>query len=213
MEQFNAAANGAVLYVNCNQQRLSEQMSKTLLGRIDSLSAVIGDSRDSRSTKAQLLERAVTYAATQDFAAAISDLTAYVQLDSTSSLGYWQRAVCQSLSNEFNSAQGTDVKISVAKAIDDFKKAIELSPQNAYLYYDLGNADAAQGDYMNAESQYLKAVSVDHNLAEAYYNLGLTYLRQAKRSEAFSSLSKAGELGLYDAYSVIKRNAATDNKK
>ena len=66
---------------------------------------------------------------------------------------------------------------------------------------------------MNAESQYLKAVSVDHNLAEAYYNLGLTYLRQAKRSEAFSSLSKAGELGLYDAYSVIKRNAATDNKK
>ena len=84
--------------------------------------------------------------------------------------------------------------------------------QSARDLIRMGNKAYRAGQYGDAETLYLKSLDKSPSF-EAYYNLGLTYLRQAKRSEAFSSLSKAGELGLYDAYSVIKRNAATDNKK
>ena len=42
-------------------------------------------------------------------------------------------------------------------------------------------------------------------MAEAYYNRGLLYYSQGDKKSAAKDLSKAGELGLYDAYSVIKR--------
>jgi len=42
-------------------------------------------------------------------------------------------------------------------------------------------------------------------LAEAWYNRGLAKIYAKKVSEGIEDLSKAGELGLYQAYSVIKK--------
>ena len=53
---------------------------------------------------------------------------------------------------------------------------------------------------------HTRAIEKDPNLAEAWYNRGLTYLANKQQQEAISDLSKAGELGLYSAYSIIKRN-------
>ena len=49
------------------------------------------------------------------------------------------------------------------------------------------------------------AISIDPNLAEAYYNRGMTLLKSGDRKAGIADLSKAGELGLFDAYSVIRR--------
>ena len=42
-------------------------------------------------------------------------------------------------------------------------------------------------------------------MAEAWYNRGLARLYSSQQQEGISDLSKAGELGLYTAYSVIKK--------
>jgi hypothetical protein len=48
-------------------------------------------------------------------------------------------------------------------------------------------------------------VQLDANIPETYYNRGLVYIYMGKTAEGIAELSKAGELGLYDAYSVIKK--------
>ena len=76
---------------------------------------------------------------------------------------------------------------------------------NAYLFYNRANGYAKQEDYPHAIEDYTRAISFDPNLAEAYYNRGLARLATKHDTEAISDLSKAGELGLYTAYSIIKR--------
>ena len=42
-------------------------------------------------------------------------------------------------------------------------------------------------------------------MAEAYYNRGICLIKQNRQDEGIADLSKAGELGLYTAYSLIKK--------
>ena len=52
---------------------------------------------------------------------------------------------------------------------------------------------------------YDKAIELDPKLADAYYNRGLTHIYLGNNRLGIQDLSKAGELGLYAAYNVIKR--------
>ena len=89
--------------------------------------------------------------------------------------------------------------------LGDLSDAIQLAPQNAYLYYNRGNLYAQRNDYQRAIDDYTKAIELEPELAEAYFNRGLVRIRAKKSSEAVADLSKAGELGVYQAYSIIKR--------
>ena len=60
-------------------------------------------------------------------------------------------------------------------------------------------------DYRAAIVDYDRALELDPNLAEAYYNRGLTHIFLGNNQQGVEDLSKAGELGLYSAYNVIKR--------
>ena len=172
---------------------------------IDSLSVRIDAIKDLNREKGLLVQRAVAYTVTQNFDAAINDLTAYVQQDSTLVMAYWQRAVCQSLMNEFAQSQGVESKLKALSAIDDFSRALKLNPANAYILYDRANVYAARKEYKKAVDDYTQAIALDANLAEAYYNRGLVFLYSGEHEKGIEDLSKAGELGLYDAYSVIKK--------
>ncbi len=63
-----------------------------------------------------------------------------------------------------------------------------------------------RNDLPHAIDDYTQAIRLDANLAEAYYNRGLALLASHRDAEGIADLSKAGELGLYNAYSIIKRN-------
>ena len=151
-----------------------------------------------------LIQRAIAYSVIQNYDAAIDDLSAYILTDSLSAIPYWQRAVCQSRMNEFNASQGTDVKLQTARVLADLSKAIRID-ESAYLYYNRGNVYAQSADYVHAIEDYTKAISLDPHLAEAYYNRGLAHFALKHQQESVADLSKAGELGLYTAYSIIKR--------
>jgi hypothetical protein len=50
-----------------------------------------------------------------------------------------------------------------------------------------------------------KAIEIEPEFAEAYYNRGLTKIYLDDLDGAAVDLSRAGELGLTSAYNVIKR--------
>ena len=83
--------------------------------------------------------------------------------------------------------------------------SITASAQNVMR----GNFHAARKDYQLAIDDYTKAIELDSRLAEAYYNRGIIRLENTHTKNAgIADLSKAGELGIYDAYGVIKRKTA-----
>ncbi len=195
------------LFITCYPKHLSEQESKMYFAMVDSLTALIQDSKQIKEVKGYLLQRAVAYTVTQNYDAAIHDLDTYLHEDSTSSIAYWQRAVCQFMMNNFNVSKGIDIQLKAANTLDDFNQAIRLDTKNAYLYYNRANFYAAKKDYKLALDDYNKALALDNQLAEVYYNCGLVQLKLGNRTKAIVNLSKAGELGIYKAYSLIKKNS------
>lgn len=202
---FNESSGSRPLYVSCDQSKLNEEGMQQSFAYIDSLSTAIDATKSTVDVKSLLLLRAIAYCAIQNFDSAIDDLGIYLQIDSTSSLAYWQRAVCQAKINEFNASQGTNTDLQTANVLGDLSDAIRLAPRNAYLYYDRGNLYALRRDYQHAIDDYTRAIMLEKNLAEAWFNRGLARIYLKKTSEGIEDLSKAGELGLYQAYSVIKK--------
>ena len=64
-------------------------------------------------------------------------------------------------------------------------KISEVYPNDAEVYYKLGNAYAKKNMYTTAIPQWEKAVGIDPTLVNACYNLGLVYqkARQAGRGD------------------------------
>ena len=133
----------------------------------------------------------------------IKDATPYVQRDTTSAVALWMRAFIQAQQDS------SDVPLMTARLLENLTGAINLAPANAYLHYDRGNAYVRCMEFQHAIEDYTRAIQLDPNLAEAYYNRGLARLALKQQAEAIRDLSKAGELGLYQAYSIIKRQQKT----
>ena len=206
VEKLNAQLPaGSQINIICNQSTLSEASMRRYFNRIDSLTQQIGRQSNEQQMLTILFQRAIAYSVIQNYDAAIDDLTTYILTDSLSAVAYWQRAVCQSRLNAFNASQGTDIKLQTARVLADLCQAIRLD-ESAYLYYNRGNVHAQRADYVHAIDDYTKAIALDQNLAEAYYNRGLAHLALKHQQESVADLSKAGELGLYQAYSIIKQS-------
>ena len=205
VDAFNQTSGSHTVYLSCEQRNLSEVHMKRTFAYIDSLSNVIDQTKVTSKVAPLLLLRAIAYATIQNFDNAIDDLSICLQIDSTSSLAYWQRAVCQAKINEFNASEGTNVDLKSANVLGDLSDAITLAPHNAYLYYNRGNLYAIRRDYQRAIADYSQALKLNQDLAEAWFNRGLAKIYAKHVDEGIEDLSKAGELGLYQAYSVIKK--------
>ena len=60
-------------------------------------------------------------------------------------------------------------------------------------------------DYRGALVDYDKAIELNKDFAEAYFNRGLTHIFLGNNKQGITDLSKAGELGIVSAYNIIKR--------
>ena len=89
--------------------------------------------------------------------------------------------------------------------LTDLRRVIELAPTFAYAYYNLANLYVKSGDTSSAMANYSKAIELNPSFAESYFNRGLLFYSEGKVREGTRDLSRAGELGLYKAYSLIKR--------
>ena len=91
-------------------------------------------------------------------------------------------------------------------AADSFRRCTTEAPQFAEAYYNYACTLAMQGKYKEAIDNFTIAISKKTNFALAYYNRGILHIYTENQPAAESDLSKAGELGVYQAYSIIKQS-------
>ena len=90
------------------------------------------------------------------------------------------------------------------QVIDDYNKSIQLAPRFVYSYYNRANTKIQNKNYEGAINDYNKAIFLDNEFARAYFNRGLTYIYLQQTTKGCIDISKAGELGMDEAYTVIK---------
>ena len=87
----------------------------------------------------------------------------------------------------------------------DYDKVLELDPTFSCAWFNRANMLCVQKDFSTALTNYTKAIEIDNDFAEAYFNRGLTYLFIGETEKGTADLSRAGELGIYQAYNLLKR--------
>jgi len=92
--------------------------------------------------------------------------------------------------------------------IADYTKTISLDPDFYYAYFNRAYARFLSGDAWGAIDDYSKVINMKPELSDAHYNKGLILLFLKMNTTACTHLSKAGELGLKEAYIVIGRYCA-----
>ena len=107
--------------------------------------------------------------------------------------------------------ESRDIRLTDYELIKrDYDMVIQQNPAFVYAYYNRGNIRFIQRDYRAAITDYNEAIVRDPEFAEAYFNRGLSHLFLGDVNQGIANLSKAGELGLLNAYSIIKRMTATN---
>ena len=91
------------------------------------------------------------------------------------------------------------------EALQDFDKVLSLNPRVVYAWFNKGNIYYEAKDFTSAMQCYTEAIKIDPDFGEAYFNRGLAYLNAGNKNQAFSDLSKAGELGVLPSYNILKR--------
>ena len=179
--------------------------------------------REGENVARVLFARAIEFAIVQDYASAIEDCTRALTLsgldDTMQAIMYfcqanWRyRLLEYQLSNSLtsNSVSGLTSNSEAIYAsafrlmLMDYDQVIRRLPDFAYAYYNKANILCRQKDYEAAIRHYDDAIRVDPDFAEAFFNRGLTYIYIGKHQEGLQDLSRAGELGIYQAYNIITR--------
>ena len=99
------------------------------------------------------------------------------------------------------------------EAIEDMQKAAELVPNLPYAYYNLGNLYCLSSELINSIDNYTKAIDLYPYMGDAYFNRGLVLIYLKDKEKGCIDLSRAGELGVQDAYGVIKKYCEQENEQ
>lgn len=217
VEQINRRRQlPAELLITSAEQPLDEEQIAFHFKDIDEQTARFADDE---GTAIYRFARGLDFYLVQDLDEAVDDYTQSLVEDGGLWIAYFNRAVAMykqieleravvntDLSVEEQQAGSASIRLSEFQVIlSDINKAIDLAPDFAYSYYNRGNILSHLKDYRAAIVSYDEAIRLDASLAEAYYNRGLTYIYIGENQKGIADLSKAGELGLYGAYNLIKR--------
>ena len=86
-----------------------------------------------------------------------------------------------------------------------YKALHRLLPGVPYIYFNLGNLYCLSSKFVDSVDSYTKAIGVFPYMGDAYYNRGLVLIYLKDKEKGCIDLSRAGELGVADAYSVISK--------
>ena len=134
---------------------------------------------------------------TIDYTSIIADFDSLVS-EKSLSIAYFNRG------NAKLALQNSDY---LESAINDFTKAFQEDNSLVYALYNIGYIHLVQKEFKKAIEYFNKAIEINPDFAESYYNRGLICIYQGKTEQGREDLSKAGELGLYGAYNILRRYA------
>ena len=156
------------------------------------------------------LSRAMEFAIVQDYTSAIDDCTRAVLIadKELEPLLFFCRANWRYRLLEYQRAigeQDATANMDFDIMLRDYDQVLRLQPDFVFALYNKANILCAQKEYKDAIDYYTRAIRLDADFAEAYFNRGLTYIYTGENEKGLADLSKAGELGIYQAYNMITR--------
>ena len=214
--EYNAKRGDARPLLLTNKERaLSGSEVEIHFEHIDEISKYVTDGDDDCAAR---LERAIDYYLVQDVEAAMADADKAVSVSQGTWVPYFVRAFIRYKQLELERLNANEDKPDFAPKHNSFlpdldyrlvksdlDRVIELQPSFAEAYFNRANVSAKLNDFKSAIVDYTTAISLNDCFAEAYYNRGLAKIYTGNTQDGVSDLSKAGELGMYQAYSIIKR--------
>lgn len=220
------------LRITNREAALNERQIQEHFSSIDNLSKQIADRPRDPSL---YFARAIDYMLVQDFASSIEDYNKVIELKPEfAALAYFDQAVVYSKQAESKISNSEIDKVSEKKELAalggvkkdvniasvatvsadkmdydvilrNYNKVIELNPEFIYAYFNRAEIRYKQQDFRAAVLDYNEALRRDPEFAEAYYNRGLARFQLNDKNRALEDMRKAGELGIVEAYSIIKR--------
>ncbi|MBR3678432.1 MAG: tetratricopeptide repeat protein [Alistipes sp.] len=216
VEDFVEELKNPMLAVSCRESTIAPDSLMAINRRLK------GEARGEVSF-AQLFQLAISESLVKQYTNAVNSYTAAITLSPTNPFVYLNRAATQAEMIDFissidNAYQRISIESDPARqlhnrstrtynyddAIADLTKAIKLYPGFAYAYYNRANLLALSGQLPEAYDDYTKAIELNPNFAEAYYNRGLIQIYMKDTHKGCLDISKAGELGIEEAYEVLR---------
>jgi tetratricopeptide (TPR) repeat protein len=217
-EDFLKRLDNPLLTISCRESNLLPDSIVAINRRMKS------KVRTSNATFEELFQLAISESSVKQYTNAVNTYTSAIQIAPTNPFVYLNRATTQAEMIDFiSSIESAYQRISIEsdparqlhnrttrtynydEAIADLTKAIKLHPGFAYAYYNRANLLALSGKLPEAFEDYTKAIELNANFAEAYYNRGLIQIYMKDTRKGCLDISKAGELGIEDAYEVLKQ--------
>ncbi len=159
--------------------------------------------------------RAMDYVTLKDFSSALADLDAVISAQPDFAPSYLMRAAVRYRMQE--AGRGTVLVDADATALNaqgalvleqimaDLDRALELNPRMAVAHYNRGVVLLRLGAWADAIDAFTRAIDIDPSLGPAYFNRGFARFSQGNRDEAVADISRAGQLGVHAAYSLLKQ--------
>ena len=215
VEELNALRGGRPLLLTNRERALTGSEADYHFAHINEVSGSITDAdSDVRARR----ERAIDYYLVQDMHSAMDDVDRAIEAAPGDWSLFFIRAFVRYRQLEAGAMEATGNSNAVISKQDallstldyslvraDFDRVIELQPAFAEAYFNRANISVKLKDYKAAIADYTTAISLNDRMAAAYYNRGLAKIYTGNTEGGVADLSKAGELGLFQAYSVIKR--------
>jgi tetratricopeptide (TPR) repeat protein len=192
------------------------------------------DARMARETEhtgqswSALFKHALTQSLVKQYTNSINSYTAAIELNPTNPFLYINRSTTRAEMIDFiNSIESSYQRIAVDadpanklratttrtydydEAIADLNKAAKLIPELAYIYYNRANLLVASDKLPEAFDDYTRAIELNPYFGEAYYNRGLIQVYMKDTRKGYLDISKAGELGITEAYQWLNRHTLT----
>ncbi|MDY0083702.1 MAG: tetratricopeptide repeat protein [Ignavibacteriaceae bacterium] len=124
---------------------------------------------------------------------AIDNYSKALVLDTTDGIPYYNRANEKMILND------------ISGAIEDYKKSLEIDSLNTNTMFLLAEIQSKAGDLSGAIVNYNSILKIDSTSAKGFYLRGISLLSLNDDDNACTDLKKAGELGYFDAYEMIKK--------
>lgn len=180
----------------------------------------------SKGREMQFFAKSVLDSWNNRFNSALVYIERAIEENSQEAFYYLNRGVIQSEMIEFTASVGNNVQMlsldntgatrarvqdknyrnyDYSSAIADMQRAAELLPDFPFAQYNLGNLYCLSGDLPESITRYNRAVELFPFFGDAYYNRGLVLIYLKDKEKGCIDLSKAGELGVAEAYGVIKK--------
>ena len=159
--------------------------------------ALLTQQMDEHPTAELYFARAMEFAIIMDYASAIDDCTKAVVIANDQ----LEPMICFCRANWRYRLEEVDYELMLR----DYDQVIRLQPDFVFAWYNKANILCAQREYKQALTYYDKAIQLDPDFAESYFNRGLVYIYTGENEKGLADLSKAGELGIYQAYNLITR--------